>query len=250
MQNHNAQESTHASFKWYEKEITGLFLFTTNVVQYFIFFSMINWFSSFLFSFFLLHINVIYLGYFSKMKEIMNVNRRIIFLVSKICYDKIDDYGQLCTFSPNYWPWSVWKVLFIWFYISDRLLGCQEQPLLERYAYNFNMIASLSFVNTICLWKPHTFQWQNLEERDINIWLPLQKSIFLCDYLAKSDGVFSFHRVVKKNSHSFIIRFDFSDSIKGSFAIDTQMPIVIFFLDNRYNIPPLNLIKIRRADMQ
>ena len=26
------------------------------------------------------------------------------------------------------------KVLFIWFYISDRLLGCQEQPLLERYA--------------------------------------------------------------------------------------------------------------------
>ena len=37
---------------------------------------------------FLLHINVIYLGYFSKMKEIMNVNRRII-LVSKICYDRI-----------------------------------------------------------------------------------------------------------------------------------------------------------------
>ena len=26
------------------------------------------------------------------------------------------------------------KVLFIWFYISDRLLGCQEQPFLERYA--------------------------------------------------------------------------------------------------------------------
>ena len=55
----------------------------------------INWFSSFFFLFFLLQINVIYLGYFSKMKEIMNVNRRII-LVSKICYDKIDDNGQLC----------------------------------------------------------------------------------------------------------------------------------------------------------
>ena len=81
MQNHNAQESIHASFnvKWYEMEFTGLFLSATNVVQYFIFFSMINWFSSFLFSFFLLHINVIYLGYISKMKEIINVNRRISF---------------------------------------------------------------------------------------------------------------------------------------------------------------------------
>ena len=44
-----------------------------------------------------MHINVIYLGYFSKMKEIMNVNRRMI-LVSKMCYHKIDDYGQLCGF--------------------------------------------------------------------------------------------------------------------------------------------------------
>ena len=32
----------------------------------------------------------------------------------------------------------------------------------------------------------------------------------------------------RKYSHSFIIWFKFSDSIKGSFAIDTQMPIVIF----------------------
>ena len=37
MQNHNAQESIHASFKWYEKEITGLFLSARSVVQYFIF---------------------------------------------------------------------------------------------------------------------------------------------------------------------------------------------------------------------
>ena len=141
----------------YEKEVTGLFLSSTSVHV----FSMINWFSSFLFSFFLLHINVIYLGYFSKMKEIMNVNRRKIFS-SKICNDNIDDddYGRVFAFLPNYWPWSLWKVIFTWFCISDRLLGCQEQPLLERYAYNFNMIASLSFVNTICLWKPHTFQWQ------------------------------------------------------------------------------------------
>ena len=34
MQNHNAQESIHASFKWYEKQVTGLFLYTTSVVQY------------------------------------------------------------------------------------------------------------------------------------------------------------------------------------------------------------------------
>ena len=37
MQNHNAQESIHASFKWYEKEVTGLFLSTRSVVQYLIF---------------------------------------------------------------------------------------------------------------------------------------------------------------------------------------------------------------------
>ena len=37
MQNLNAQESIHASFKWYEKEVTGLFLSTRSVVQYFIF---------------------------------------------------------------------------------------------------------------------------------------------------------------------------------------------------------------------
>ena len=37
---------------------------------------------------------------------------------------------------------------------------------------------------------------------------------------------------------SIIIRFDLSDCIKGSFAIDTQMPIVFFFWggggENRY----------------
>ena len=38
MQNHNARESIHASFKWYEKEVTGLFLSPIIiVVQYFIF---------------------------------------------------------------------------------------------------------------------------------------------------------------------------------------------------------------------
>ena len=61
---------------------------------------MNNWFSSFLILFFLLHINVIYLGYFSKIKEIMNVNRCISFSFEKSCYDKIDDYGQY--YAPFY----------------------------------------------------------------------------------------------------------------------------------------------------
>ena len=125
----------------------------------------INWFFFILLLFFLIAYQCHLFGLFSKMKESMNINRCII-LVSKMCYDKIqfDDYGQLCTSLPNYWPWSLGKVSFTWFCISDRLLGCQEQPLLERYAWNLNMFASLSFVNTICLWKPHVFMWQNLEE--------------------------------------------------------------------------------------
>ena len=31
----------------------------------------------------------------------MNENRLIMFSF-EICYDKIDDYGQLCAFLPNY----------------------------------------------------------------------------------------------------------------------------------------------------
>ena len=98
MQNHNAQKSIHASFKWYEKEVTGLFLSAKGVVQLH-FVNTINWFSSFFFyfSYCIFNVfyfsycifNVFYLGYCSKIKEIMNVNRRIILvLVSKICYDK------------------------------------------------------------------------------------------------------------------------------------------------------------------
>ena len=33
----HAQESIHASFKWYEKEVTGLCLTATSGVQYFLF---------------------------------------------------------------------------------------------------------------------------------------------------------------------------------------------------------------------
>ena len=75
------------------------------------FVSTINWFSSFFFYFsYCISMSFIWV-IFSKMKEIMNVNRRIV-LVSKICYDKIDNYSQLCAFLPNYWPWSLSKVLF------------------------------------------------------------------------------------------------------------------------------------------
>ena len=34
MQNHNAQKSIHASFKLYEKKVTGLFLSAKSVVEY------------------------------------------------------------------------------------------------------------------------------------------------------------------------------------------------------------------------
>ena len=64
------------------KGSTGLF-FPPEVMCNTSFFSMINWFSSFLILFSLLHINVIDLGYFPKIKEIMNVNRCIIFSFEK-----------------------------------------------------------------------------------------------------------------------------------------------------------------------
>ena len=62
MQNHNAQKSINASFKWYEKEVTVLFLSAKSVVQ---FVSTINSFSSLILLLFsLLHINVILFGLF------------------------------------------------------------------------------------------------------------------------------------------------------------------------------------------
>ena len=91
------------------------------------------------------------------------------------------------------WEWWEWLLtlivvkfviyMILHFWQAFRLSG-------TTFVINLNMFASLSFVNTICLWRPHTwFMWQILEERDP--WLALQKSIFLCDYLAKWDGVFT-----------------------------------------------------------
>ena len=37
MQNHNAQESIHASFKWYKKEVTDLLLSARSAAQHLIF---------------------------------------------------------------------------------------------------------------------------------------------------------------------------------------------------------------------
>ena len=83
MQNHNAQESIHASFKWYEKEVTGSFLSARSVVQYFIF--QYDQLIFFILDCILLiaYINVIYLGYFTKIKETMNINRCINFSFEK-----------------------------------------------------------------------------------------------------------------------------------------------------------------------
>ena len=78
MQNHNAQESIHASFKWYEKEVTGLFLSATSVVQYLIF--QYDQLIFYILVFILLIAYQCHLfGLYFHKKEIMNVNRRIIF---------------------------------------------------------------------------------------------------------------------------------------------------------------------------
>ena len=113
------------------------------------FFSMINWISSFLILFFLLRINVIYLGYFSKIKDIMNVN--IFFLLRKICYDQIDDYGQLCAFLPNYWPWSLWWVLFTWVYIIWQAFRLSGTTFVRNVCIKFEYLqACLLWTQSAC----------------------------------------------------------------------------------------------------
>ena len=195
MRNHNAQKSIHASFKWYVKEGTGLFLSAKSVVQYFI-----CWYDELIFFilllFFLLHINVIYFGYVFKIKEIMNVNRRIILVKTIIVMIK-------SMIMVNYVPFNLITdpdpcercYLHDCTYLTGFHSGCQEQPLLERYAWNLNMFASLSFVTTICLWKPHTFMWQNLEERDL--WLALQKTYFFFFFLLLSQIRWGLHWIVE-----------------------------------------------------
>ena len=64
----------------------------------------------------------------------MNVNRRII-LVSKICYDKIDENNQLCTFLNLITDPDLCERCYLhYFTYLTGFEGCQEQPLLERYA--------------------------------------------------------------------------------------------------------------------
>ena len=72
MPNHNAQKTIHASFKWYEKEVTGLVLSAKSVVQYFMLLVLVYGQLIFfiLLLFFLLHVNVIYWGYFPKLKKL------------------------------------------------------------------------------------------------------------------------------------------------------------------------------------
>ena len=95
MQNHNAQKSIMLHLNDMKRKLLACFLSTKSVVQYFICWEdQLSFFI--LLSYFLLHINVIYLGYFSKMKEIMKVNTQII-LVNKF-YDEIYDYGKLSVF--------------------------------------------------------------------------------------------------------------------------------------------------------
>ena len=83
MQDHNAQESIHASFKWYEKKVTGLYLSARSVVQYFIFqydqviFSILDFILLIAYQCHLFGL------FFFKIKEIMNIKRCIIFSFEK-----------------------------------------------------------------------------------------------------------------------------------------------------------------------
>ena len=63
------------------------------------------------------------------MKEIMNVNRRILVVMIKLMI--------MVNYAPFYLitdPDLCARCYLHEFTLSDRLLGCHEQPLLERYA--------------------------------------------------------------------------------------------------------------------
>ena len=73
------------------------------------FVSSIKWFSSFFF----------YFSHCISMSFIVIIFPTWIKLWKWIAYDKIDDCGQLSALKKKtyYWPWSLWKVFFTWFYI-------------------------------------------------------------------------------------------------------------------------------------
>ena len=118
----------------------------------------------------------------------MNVNRRII-LVSKIGYDKIDDYGKLCAFYLITDTDLCERCSLHDFTYLTGFYRLSGTTFVRKVCMKFEYVCKPVFVNTICLLKPHTFMWQNLDDRDL--WLALQISIFLCYYLAKSDWVFT-----------------------------------------------------------
>ena len=83
--------------------------------------------------------------------------------------------------------WYLQRIL----HVSDRLLGCQhgqEQPL-WKVCMEFEYVCKPVYCEHNLPVEATYIHETKLEERDL--WLALQKSIFLCDYLAKSDGVFT-----------------------------------------------------------
>ena len=78
----------------------------------------------------------------------------------------------------------IYMILHIW--QAFRLSGT---TFVRKVCMKFEYVCKPVFCEHNLPVEAHTFMWQNLEERDL--WLALQKSIFLCDYLAKSDGVFT-----------------------------------------------------------
>ena len=63
----------------------------------------------------------------------------------------------------------------------------------------------------------------------------LQKSLFLCDYWTKSDGVFGEMQIDNYLVQSYYSK-TFSDQLTISKDIDAESLIIIFFLDNLYKL--------------
>ena len=87
----------------------------------------------------------------------------------------------MCTFLPNYWPWSLWKVLFTWFYIyiwqAFRLSGTTfDRKVCMKFEYVCNYCKPIFCEHNLPVEATCTFMWPNLEERDP--WLALQNPHF------------------------------------------------------------------------
>ena len=154
MQNHNAQESIHASVK---KEINGLFLSTRSVVQYFIF--QYDQLIFFILDFILLIAYQCQLfGLFFPLENQRNSECKLMhhFSFEKSVMIKSMIMVNCAHFYLINDPDICERCYLHDFEYLTGFQDFQEQPLLKGMHKMLIMFASLSFVNTICLGKPHS----------------------------------------------------------------------------------------------